>query len=173
MKTKLRNLLLAGSMTALTACGGGGGGGAVGTVSNFVQIDLTTLAGCESIVSSYSNLLSNFNSTISSGDISGIQAILTGPDSDDIAKANTLLNQLSTAESLWAQTEDLIANQSDSDKYAIYNSSSYKEAYAAFLYLKNNVKPIIQKVANGRTITLADYNTIAKEEKAQENKNRV
>ena len=168
MKTKLRNLLLAGSMTALTACGGGGGGGAVGTVSNFVQNDLTTLAGSESIVSSYSNLLSNFNSTISSGDISGIQAILTGPDSDDIAKANTLLNQLSTAESLWAQTEDLIANQSDSDKYAIYNSSSYKEAYAAFLYLKNNVKPIIQKVANGRTITLADYNTIAKEEKAQE-----
>ena len=90
-------------MTALTACGGGGGGGgAVGTVSNFVQNDLTNLAGSESIVSSYSNLLTNFNSTISSGDISSIQAILTGPDADDIAKANTLLTQLSTAESLWA-----------------------------------------------------------------------
>lgn len=156
-------------MTALTACGGGGGGGgAVGTVSNFVQNDLTNLSGSESIVSSYSSLLSNFNTTISSGDISSIQAILTGPDANDIAKANTLLTQLSTAESLWAQTEDLIRNQSDADKYTIYNSESYKEAYAAFLYLKNSVKPIIQKVANGRTITLADYNTIAKEEKAQE-----
>jgi hypothetical protein len=169
MKTRFRNLLLAGSMTALTACGGGGGGGgAVGTVSNFVQNDLTNLSGSESIVSSYSSLLSNFNTTISSGDISSIQAILTGPDDNDIAKANTLLTQLSTAESLWAQTEDLIGNQSDADKYTIYNSESYKEAYAAFLYLKNSVKPIIQKVANGRTITLADYNTIAKEEKAQE-----
>ena len=156
-------------MTALTACGGGGGGGgAVGTVSNFVQNDLTNLAGSESIVSSYSSLLSNFNSTISSGDISSIQAILTGPDADDIAKANTLLTQLSTAESLWAQTEDLIESQSDADRYTIYNSDSYKEAYAAFLYLKNSVKPIIQKVAEGRTITLADYNTIAKEEKAEE-----
>lgn len=170
MKTRFRNLLLAGSMTALTACGGGGGGpgGSVSTVTNFVQNDLTNLSGSESIVSSYSSLLTNFNSTISSGDISSIQAILTGPDADDIAKANTLLTQLSTAESLWAQTEDLIASQSDADKYTIYNSDSYKEAYAAFLYLKNSVKPIIQKVADGRTITLADYNTIAKEEKAEE-----
>ena len=85
-------------MTALTACGGGGGGGgAVGTVSNFVQNDLTNLSGSENIVSSYSNLLSNFNTTISSGDISSIQAILTGPDNDDIAKANRLLTQLTTA----------------------------------------------------------------------------
>ena len=169
MKTRLRNLILAGSMTALTACGGGGGGGgAPGVVNDFVQNDLSNLSGSASLVSSYSNLLSNFNTTISSGDISSIQAILTGPDAEDIAKANTLLTQLSTAESLWAQTEDLIANQSDADKYTIYNSESYKEAYAAFLYLKNSVKPIIQKVANGRTITIADYNTIAKEEKAQE-----
>ena len=170
-KAWLKNTALATILsTTLTACGGGGGGGggAVGTVNDFVQNDLSNLSGSASIVSSYSNLISNFNSTISSGDISGIQAILTGPDADDIAKANTLLTQLSTAESLWAQTEELIESQSDSDKYTIYNSTSYKEAYAAFLYLKNSVKPIIQKVANGRTITLADYNTIAEEDKAQE-----
>ena len=167
MKTKFRNLLLAGSMTALTACGGGGGG-APGVVNDFVQGDLSNLTGSASIVSSYSNLISSFQSTISSGDISSIQAILTGPDEDDINKANALLTQLQTAEALWTQTEDLIANQTDSDKYTIYNSDSFKQAHAAMLYLKNYVRPVVQKVANGRTITLADYNTIAKEEKAQE-----
>jgi len=94
--------------------------------------------------------------------------VITGPDENDIAQANTLLTQLSSAETLWAQTEDLIASQSDADKYTIYNSDSYKEAYAAMVYLKEHVKPIIQKVANGSTITLADYNKIAKEDKAQE-----
>ena len=167
MKKKLRNILVASSLTALTACGGGGGG-APGVVNDFVQNDLTNLNGSASIVSSYSNLISSFQSTISSGDISSIQAILTGPDQDDINKANTLLTQLQTAEALWTQTEELIASQTDSDKYTIYNSDSFKQAHAAMLYLKNHVKPIVQKVANGRTITLADYNTIAKEEKAQE-----
>ena len=170
IKSKAKNTILAGlAGLTLTACGGGGGGGgAVSTVTNFIQNDLSNLSGSESIVSGYSSLISNFNGTISSGDISSIQAILTGPDADDISKANTLLTQLSTAETLWLQTEELITNQSDADQYTIYNSDSYKEAYAAFLYLKNSVKPIIQKVANGRTITLADYNIIAQEEKAQE-----
>jgi len=165
---KIRNLLLAGSLTALTACGGGGGGGAVGTVSNFVQNDLTNLNGSESLISDYSALLSSFNSEISSGDISKIQAILTGPTSEDQAKANTLLSMLGEAETLWAQTEDLIKQQPETEQYSIYNSDSYKRAYAAFLYLKDSVKPVVQKVAEGRTITLADYNTIAKEEKAEE-----
>ena len=166
MKTKLKNLLLAGSLTALTACGGGGGGGAVGDVGNFVNNDLTNLDGSASLVSSYSNLLSDFQSVVSSGDISAIQGIITGPNQDDINQANTLLTQLATAQSLWDQTEDLISQQSDSDKYAIYNSDSFKQAYAAMLYLQNHVKPVIQKVANGNTITLADYNLVSKEDRA-------
>jgi ABC-type glycerol-3-phosphate transport system substrate-binding protein len=46
---KLKNTLLAlSSALALTACGGGGGGGgAVGTVSNFVQEDLSTKASAD------------------------------------------------------------------------------------------------------------------------------
>ena len=166
---KLRKAFLATSASlVLTACGGGGsGGGAVGTVNTFVE-DLSNLSGSSSIVSSYSSLLSSFNSTISSGDISAIQSILTGPDDDDVATANTLLTQLATAETLWTQTEELIDLQSDADRYSIYNSTSFKEAYAAMLYLKNYVKPVIAKVANGRTITVADYNLVAKQERAQE-----
>jgi hypothetical protein len=76
---KLRNILLTTALaTTLSACGGGGGGGgAVGSVSNFVNNDLSNLSGSQSIISSYSNLLTSFNSTVSSGDFSSISAVLT------------------------------------------------------------------------------------------------
>ena len=165
---KLKNLVLAGAMaTTLSACGGGGGSGS-GPINDFVQDDLSNLTGSGNIVNGYASLLSDFNSTISGGDFSKISGIITGPDENDIAMANTLIGQLDTAVELWEATENLIANQSDADKYKIYNSQSYKNAYASLLYLKNHVKPIIQKVANGRTITLEDYNLIDKENKAQQ-----
>jgi hypothetical protein len=169
LKSKVKNTVLAGlAGLTLTACGGGGGGGAAGVIDNFVDNDLTNLSGSVSLVSSYSTLLSDFQSVISSGDISAIQGVITGPDQNDIAQANTLLTQLATAQTLWEQTEDLINDQNDTDKYAIYNSDSFKEAHAAMLYLQNHVKPIIQKVANGNTITLTDYNLVSKSERANE-----
>ena len=167
---KLKNTLLAlSSALALTACGGGGsGGGPVGVVNDFINEDLSNLSGSTSIVSSYSNLLSSFSSTIAGGDFGGLQAVITGPDAEDQATANTLLTQLQQAETLWAQSETLIADQSDSDKYKIYNSASYKEAYAAMKYLKEHVKPIITRVSQGKTITLEQLNKVAKEDKALE-----
>ncbi|WP_435163754.1 S8 family peptidase [Candidatus Pelagibacter bacterium nBUS_25] len=149
----------------LTACGGGSG---TNIVNNFFQNDLSNLSGSNSIVSSYSNLLSTFQATISGGEYSTLQAVITGPDAEDISTANTLLEQLQQAESLWAQSETLIANQSNIDKYKIYNSSSYKEAYAAMIYLRDHVKPIIIRVSRGKTITIEQLNKVAKEDKAQE-----
>tara|TARA_B100001248_G_scaffold261965_1_gene255274 strand:- start:9893 stop:13597 length:3705 start_codon:yes stop_codon:yes gene_type:complete len=167
--SKLRNILLSGAMaTTLTACGGGGGGSGVGAVNDFVQKDLSNLSGSSSIVSSYSSLLSTFQSTISGGDYGALQAVITGPDAEDISTANTLLGQLQQAEALWAQSETLIANQNNADKYKIYNSASYKEAYAAMVYLRDHVKPIITRVSQGKTITLEQLNKVAKEDKAEE-----
>ena len=125
---KLKNTLLAlSSALALTACGGGGsGGGPVGVVNDFINEDLSNLSGSTSIVSSYSSLLSSFSSTIAGGDFGGLQAVITGPDAEDQATANTLLTQLQQAENLWIQSEALIDDQSDADKYKIYNSASYK-----------------------------------------------
>ena len=61
---KLRNILLSGAMaTTLTACGGGGSGGAIGSVSNFVQDDLSSLTGSESIINSYSSFLLAISTT--------------------------------------------------------------------------------------------------------------
>ena len=165
---KLKKILLSTALaTTLSACGGGGGSGP-GAINNFVQNDLSNLSGSSSIVSSYSSLLSSFQSTISNGDYSALQAVLTGPDADDIATANTLLLQLNQAETLWAQTEDLIAGKDDSTKYNIYNSNSYKEAYAAMIYLRDHVKPVIQKVSDGNAVSLTEFNIVAKESKAQE-----
>ena len=78
---KLRKAFLA-TTTALTltACGGGGAPGAVETVNDFVNEDLSNLVGSESIINSYSNLLSGFNSTISSGNFTNLSAIITGPN---------------------------------------------------------------------------------------------
>jgi len=169
IKSKVKNTVLAGlAGLTLTACGGGGGGSGVGAVDNFVNQDLSNLSGSASLVSSYSNLLSDFQSVISSGDISAIQGVITGPDQADIDQANTLLTQLQTAKTLWDQTEQLIDAQTDSEKYTIYNSNSFKEAHAAMIYLQNYVKPVIQKVANGKTITLADYNLVDKASRANE-----
>ena len=170
IRSKFKNTVLAGlAGLTLTACGGGGGGGgAVGVVDDFVNNDLTNLSGSASLVSSYSELLSDFQGVVASGDISAIKGVITGPDENDVAQANTLLSQLATAQSLWDQTEALINEQDDSEKYAIYNSDDFKQAHAAMLYLQNHVKPVIQKVANGNTITLADYNLVSKSERANE-----
>ena len=75
---------------------------------------------------------------------------------------------LGQAETLWTQTEELIASKDDSTKYTIYNSNSYKEAYAAMIYLRDHVKPVIQKVSNGNAVSLDEFNLVAKESKAQE-----
>ena len=169
IRSKVKNTVLAGlAGLTLTACGGGGGGGATGPINDFVNEDLSNLSGSASLVSSYSNLLSDFQSVVSSGDISAIQGVITGPDQADINQANTLLTQLQTAKTLWDQTEQLIEAQTDNEKYTIYNSNSFKEAHAAMLYLQNYVKPVIQKVANGQTITLADYNLVDKASRANE-----
>ena len=70
----LKNTALATILaTTLTACGGGGGGGPAGDINNFVQEDLSNLNGSASLVSSYSNLLTDFNSVVSGGNFSAFQ----------------------------------------------------------------------------------------------------
>ena len=156
------------SALTLTACGGGGGSGAVGTINDFVDEDLSNLAGSESIINSYSSLLSGFNSTISSGNFTNLSAIITGPNEQDISKANDLLTMLNQAETLWSQTLTLIESQDADTKLEIYNSDDYKNAHAALLYLKNHVKPVIQKVSQGKKLSLTEYNKVASDKKAEE-----
>lgn len=162
MNKNIKNLLLTTALSVLlTNCGGGGGGGAVNTVNDFVDNVVSELEGSEGIVSSYKNTLGSFNSIISGGDLGSLQAVFTNPNSKDIQKAAQFLNIVREAETLWAQTEALIDSKSNQQKYTIYNSQSYKDAYAAYLYLINHVKPVVTQLSNGQSITLTQFNKLA------------
>ena len=77
MKNLSKKLCIVLIPLTLSACGGGSGG--VGAISNFIKNDVSSLSGSSTIISSYSNLLTDFQSVISSGDISAIQGVITGP----------------------------------------------------------------------------------------------
>jgi len=169
IKSKVKNTVLAGlAGLTLTACGGGGGGGAIAVVEDFVQEDLTNLVGSESIINSYSNLLSGFSSTISSGNFASLSSLVTDPNDEDISKANSLLSMLDQAETLWTQTLTLIDSQDADTKLSIYSSDDYKNAHASLLYLKNHVKPIMTKVSQGQKLSLTEYQKVASDAKAQQ-----
>ena len=160
MNKNIKNLLLTTALSVLlTNCGGGGG--AVNTVNNFVDNVVSELEGSEGIVSGYRDTLGTFNSIISGGDLGSLQAVFTNPNSKDIQKAAQFLNIVKEAETLWAQTEALIDSKSNQQKYTIYNSQSYKDAYAAYLYLINHVKPVVTQLSNGQSITLTQFNKLA------------
>jgi subtilisin family serine protease len=161
MNKNIRNLLLTSAMSLLLTNCGGGGGGAVNTVNNFVDNVVSELEGSEGIVSSYRDTLGSFNSIISGGDLGSLQSVFTNPNSKDIQKAAQFLNIVNEAETLWAQTEALIDSKSNQQKYTIYNSQSYKDAYAAYLYLINHVKPVVTQLSNGQSITLTQFNKLA------------
>ena len=139
--------------------------------SSTAHFDAYTLKDATSLVDTYSNLLSSFQATVSSGNLQGLsafQAVITGPDADDKSKATNLMDSITTLEGIWKQSEAEIAGKSDADKYKIYTSKSYKEAYATYKYLTETVKPIMTKVKDGGTITLEEFNNISKEDKALE-----
>ena len=161
MNRNIRKLLLTSAMSLLLTNCGGGGGGAVNIVNDFVDNVVSELEGSEGIVTGYKNTLGSFNSIISGGDLGSLQAVFTNPNSKDIQKAAQFLNIVKEAETLWSQTEALIDSKSNQQKYTIYNSQSYKDAYAAYLYLVNHVKPVVTQLSNGQSITLTQFNKLA------------
>lgn len=143
----------------LSACGGGSGGGSLG--QNFVNNIVSELDGSSSLVNSYYQNINNLNSILSSlGSSGSLQAVFTNPNSKDIENAKALKSIINNAESLWSQSIQLLSQQSATRQYQIYSSTEYKEAYAAYLYLINHVKPIVEKVATGRNITLQEFNKV-------------
>ena len=133
------------------------------------EYDEYTLNYATSLVSTYSNLLNSFQAEISvAGSINfgALQAVITGPDADDKSKATSLTASIKTFEALWEKAEADIEKRSDADKHGIYTSPKYKDAYATYLYLTNTVKPIMEKIQNGDTITLEEFNNISKADKA-------
>ena len=147
--------------TSLSACGGGGGaGGAVGTIQTWVQEDLTTLAGAESNIAQWQSLINTFSASVEGSGQGSLQSIITGPDAEDRAKATKLLELLTKANQTWEDSNTEINKLSDKKKYEYLNSVDYKNAYKAIQFLNNNVKPLIQKVANGNSLTVTELTSM-------------
>ena len=167
MKNPIKKLLMATALcTSLSACGGGGGaGGAVGTVQNWVNEDLSNLSGATSNINYWNNILQDYLSSTSSS--ASVQSILTGPSEEDRAKAQTLLTILQQANEAWENSNNIIDGLSDSEKYAELNKTSYKEAYQAIQFLNNNVKPLVQKVASGESLSVTEFNSMDSRDEGQ------
>ena len=164
MKNPIKKAIMATALcTTLAACGGGGGaGGAVGTVQNWVNNDLSTLSGASSNIGNWNSIIQSFYASTSASSSS----ILTGPNAEDQATANTLLNLLTQANNAWAASNAIINNLEDAEKYNALNDADYKAAYRAIQFLNNNVKPLVQKVADGSSLTKAEFDTMDSETKA-------
>jgi len=162
MKNPIKKLLMATALcTSLSACGGGGGaGGAVGTIQTWVQEDLTTLAGAESNIAQWQSLINTFSASVEGSGQGSLQSIITGPDAEDRAKATKLLELLTKANQTWEDSNTEINKLSDKKKYEYLNSVDYKNAYKAIQFLNNNVKPLIQKVANGNSLTVTELTSM-------------
>ena len=101
----LRNTLLTSSLVIFTSCGGG----PQDMVSDFIEQDLSRLSETSLIVTDWSNLLLSFNSLYSDVNSARLMSVLTKPDAEDKILAMALLNQLSQAESIWEETESVLA----------------------------------------------------------------
>jgi hypothetical protein len=173
MRSVFKNTALATVLaTTLTACGGGGGGGAgdaVGTISNWVNNDLTELN--SSYVTPWTDLIQLANAKIS--EEGEAKAILTGPTEQDITKANELIGMISTAETLWTATLADLDGLNDSKKYEMLNDTDFQNAYKAMEYLKNTVKPLLEKVAGGNKLNYTEYQSMDSVKEAEKIQNAV
>ena len=165
MKNPIKKALMATALcTTLAACGGGGGaGGAVGTVENWVNNDLSNLSGASSNIGTWNSIIQSFYASTSASSSS----ILTGPSAEDQATANSLLELLTQANNAWEASNAIINNLTDdNEKYNALNDADYKAAYRAIQFLNNNVKPLVQKVADGSSLTKTEFDTMDSETKA-------
>ena len=171
IRKKLRNTVLAGlASLTLTACGGGGGAGtAVGTISNWVNNDLTELN--SSYVTKWTDLIELANAKISEQGEPG--AILTTPTGQDILKANEMIAMLEEAEALWTDTLNDLDELNDKKKYEMLNDKDFQNAYKAMQYLKNTVKPLLHKVATGNKLNMNEFLQVKDSKEAEKIQNNV
>ena len=124
-----------------------------------------TLDSAQTIINSFNSSFSTFQADLQDGNFGAFQAVITGPDAEDKGKATDLTTQIANIELSWSRSESLINDLSDEEKHAIYTSDDYKQNYATYKYLTEQVKPIMTKIMNGGTITLEEFNNISKQDK--------
>ena len=81
---------------------------------------------------------------------------LQGISGKNIRKLRGLQDQVTTVEKQWQSQNNSLNNLSAQEKLAVYNSQSYQDAYAQYLYMTKYVKPLTQKLISGAHLTVTE-----------------
>jgi subtilisin family serine protease len=81
---------------------------------------------------------------------------LQGISGKNIRKLRGLQDQVAAVEKQWQSQNNSLNNLSAQEKLAVYNSQSYQDAYAQYLYMTKYVKPLTVKLISGSHLTVTE-----------------
>lgn len=81
---------------------------------------------------------------------------LQGISGKNIKKLRGLQEQVAAVEKQWQSQNNSLNNLSSQEKLAVYNSQSYQDAYAQYLYMTKYVKPLTAKLISGAHLTVTE-----------------
>ena len=81
---------------------------------------------------------------------------LQGISGKNIRKLRGLQDQVTAVEKQWQLQNNSLNTLSAQEKLAVYNSQSYQDAYAQYLYMTKYVKPLTQKLISGAHLTVTE-----------------
>ena len=81
---------------------------------------------------------------------------LRGISGKNIRKLRGLQEQVATVERQWQSQNNSLNSLSAQEKLAVYNSQSYQDAYAQYLYMTKYVKPLTAKLISGSHLTVTE-----------------
>jgi subtilisin family serine protease len=107
---------------------------------------------------SFNRNMSSIYSTMNiMGDWRQVQTTsLQGISGKNIRKLRGLQEQVSAVEKQWQSQNNSLSKLSAQEKLAVYNSQSYQDAYAQYLYMTKYVKPLTAKLVSGSHLTATE-----------------
>jgi subtilisin family serine protease len=105
---------------------------------------------------SFNRNMSSIYSTMNiMGDWRQVQTTsLQGISGKNIRKLRGLQVRVSDVEKQWQSQNNSLSKLSAQEKLAVYNSQSYQDAYAQYLYMTKYVKPLTNKLVSGAHLTV-------------------
>jgi subtilisin family serine protease len=111
-------------------------------------IDYNTFNRNMSSIYSTMNIMGNWNDLRTTS--------LQGISGKNIKKLRGLQDQVTAVERQWQSQNNSLNNLSAQQKLAVYNSQSYQDAYAQYLYMTKYVKPLTAKLISGAHLTVTE-----------------
>ena len=156
-KTKLA--LAASGSLVLTACGGGGGG--AGAVATSFTNSALNLPGLSNQSMQLSSLVNSMQSSVGSMSWSALVA----PTAADKQNAQQASSDISQILSVWSTFETWLSEQPRSMRVAVMESADYVNAKSIVVFVRDEFKPLVDKVARGESVDTEVLKEYASEEK--------